>query len=62
MRPVQRREDIPAFTGETEEREFWDTHYLADEYRETTPRPKESIVDRIRHKRSSAHPTSGTGE
>jgi hypothetical protein len=46
MKPLRRIEDIPEFSSEAEEREFWDTHYLAEEYWRTAPRPKESIVQR----------------
>ena len=48
--PVRRIEDIPHFTNEAEERAFWDTHCLTEEFWDTAPVPKESIAQRARRR------------
>lgn len=45
-KPIRRVEDIPKFASKEEEFAFWDTHYFTEEFWDTAPVPKESIVQR----------------
>ena len=44
--PLRHIEDIPHFAKEAEERAFWGTHCLTEEFWDTAPVPKESIAQR----------------